>query len=308
MSGWQTIESDAGVFTHLIEELGVPDIQFEEIHTLDADALKALPQVYGVVFLFHYNQSATSNTENSSTPKDGDWDYQAAEDIFFANQTIQNACGTQAILSILLNQDINIGPTLAAFKEFTTGFPSELKGESLSNSEQIREVHNTFAKSSPFVDESTRPATSDDDAFHFVAYTVVNNKLYELDGLQRAPISHGACTKDEFPEKIISVLQKRIARYPDGEIRFNLLAVTQDKRIRARELGDEETLEAENKKREEWKFENELRKHNFVGFTIELLRGVVKDKIKTGEYDAWVKDATDKAQARIAEQQQKRRE
>lgn len=48
---------------------------------------------------------------------------------------LQNACGTQAVLSIVLNRpDIEIGPALEEFKEFTAAFPSELRGEALSNS------------------------------------------------------------------------------------------------------------------------------------------------------------------------------
>jgi type II restriction/modification system DNA methylase subunit YeeA len=50
-------------------------------------------------------------------------------------KVLQNACGTQAILSIVLNRpDIEIGHDLTEFKEFTAAFPSELRGEALSNS------------------------------------------------------------------------------------------------------------------------------------------------------------------------------
>lgn len=61
--------------------------------------------------------------------KDGTFDFEAAEKLFFASQTIQNACGTQALLSVLLNKDgrIDIGSQLREFKDFTAAFPSEVR-------------------------------------------------------------------------------------------------------------------------------------------------------------------------------------
>jgi ubiquitin carboxyl-terminal hydrolase L5 len=124
-------------------------------------------------------------------------------------------------------------------------------------------------------------------------YTSINNTLYELDGLQPYPISHGPCTPTQFPSKIIPVLQRRIARYPDGEIHFNLMACVRDLRIRAREIGDEEELEQQEDRRAQWLWENSLRRHNFVGFVGELLKGVVRAKLDEGEgrYEKWVEEA-----------------
>jgi ubiquitin carboxyl-terminal hydrolase L5 len=282
-------------------------VQFEELISLDETLLRELSPIYGVIFLFKYPTSETRN--NDGTPHDGSYDYAAAETLFFAHQTIQNACGTQALLSVLLNidtasrdgQEIALGKDLGEFKEFTQGFPSEFRGEALSNSERIRDVHNSFAKSSPFVDETQHTAGDDDDVYHFIAYTPINGTLYELDGLQPAPIAHGKCSFDEFPEKVIPVLQRRIARYPSDEIRFNLLAMVRDLRIKAREIGDQEFLVKEEAKRNEWMFENALRRHNFVGFAGDVLKGVVKKKLEEGKYDEWVGDAKKKTEKRMDE-------
>ncbi|ODH24707.1 hypothetical protein ACO22_05262 [Paracoccidioides brasiliensis] len=333
--GWSTIESDEGVFTSLIESLGVKDVQFEELISLDADTIRSLrysarsylsdpPQtgnlnnilnpphspVYGVIFLFKW---VSGQSCNSTTPQDGTYDRGATDDgLFFAAQTIQNACGTQAVLSVILNQDsssqssqmgIDIGPELRGFKDFTTGFPPDLRGEALSNSTRIRNSHNAFARASPFVDETSRPSISEEDAelYHFIAYTPFKGVLYELDGLQPFPISHGPCEEGSFPEKVIEVLQRRIARYPEGETRFNLMAVVKDLRVRAQEIGDVEMLERQKRKRRAWASENALRRCNFIGFIGEVAKGVVGMKIKEGEeaYKKWVEDAKKETQRRL---------
>lgn len=282
-------------------------MQFEELLTLEPESLHALSPIYGVIFLFKYptNESRSANGQ----PHDGNYDYNAAENLFFAAQTIQNACGTQALLSVLLNKDgeegVDIGDKMREFKDFTSAFPAEFRGEALSNSELIRDVHNSFAKSSPFVDETQRMATEDDDVYHFIAYTPINGVLYELDGLQPAPISHGPCESGEFPEKVVPVLQRRIGRYPVTEIRFNLLAMVRDLRIGARETGDWETIQREERKRSNWMFENALRRHNFVGFAGEVLKAVVKDKVEAGKYDEWVGNAVEATRKRYDGQRSK---
>ncbi|KAK5138552.1 hypothetical protein LTR08_000140 [Meristemomyces frigidus] len=308
-----------GVFTFLVESLGVKNVQFDELISLDPDSLQQLNPI-GVIFLFKY---PTGEKQQKDKPLDGDFDYSALSDqsqaddgqpVWFAAQTIQNACGTQALLSVLLNQDgagdgkINIGPSLKEFKDFTSAFPSDLRGEALSNSDLIRDVHNSFARSSPFASDETRIATQDDDVYHFIAYTSINSTLYEIDGLQPAPIRHGdagACPAEIFADAVVPVLQRRIDRYPQTEIRFNLLAMCEDPRLHARALGDEEMLAREEHKRREWRWENALRRHNFVGFIGEVMKGVMAAKLKDGSQGAWIEEAKAATEKRVQERQKK---
>lgn len=44
-------------------------------------------------------------------------------------QVIGNACATQAIVNVLMNRpDLRLGPELAQLRDFTAGFPPEMKG------------------------------------------------------------------------------------------------------------------------------------------------------------------------------------
>ncbi|KAK9349370.1 ubiquitin carboxyl-terminal hydrolase [Lipomyces starkeyi] len=310
-SGWNTLESDAGVFTELVESLGVKSVELDELLSLDADQLRAVAPLYGVIFLFKYTHSALAPT-TPGIPQDGSYDPDAEHAIFFARQKIQNACATQAILSIVLNRsDIQLGSALTEFKAFVEGFDSELRGETLSNSELIRLTHNSFSRPTPFVDETQpqRQAGDDDDLYHFIAYLPVNGTLYELDGLQPYPISHGACTDETFSEKIVEVLYRRIARYPEDEVRFNLLAVCRDQRELLATVGDTEGLLREEEKRAEWRRENVLRRENFVGLIYEVLKGVLGDVVasKGGVgFEKMISDAKAKTQKRLEEAQRRK--
>ena len=238
-------------------------------------------------------------------------------------------CATQAILSVLFNAPNSIvedgednggdekhhdddngrrmilGKTLSNFKSFVSSFPADLRGEAIGSSDEIRTAHNSFGRAEDaFLSDPNKPkrvATEDDDVFHFIAYVPHEEDgcVYELDGLQSGPLCVGSYKKDDGNETTttamdwISVardaIQKRLSNYSPTEIKFNLMAMVQDKRTYLTErlnelaaIGIEESdptmlnvrsqLHHEDEKRAQWTIENERRRYNYLPFSVELLR------------------------------------
>ena len=124
---------------------------------------------------------------------------------------------------------------MKTFKGFTADLSAKDKGLTIGQSENIRVQHNSFARQDPFTIEEDPLSKSgdDDDTFHFVSYVPYKGQLYELDGLQPGPISFGEVTEDNWLTKAKEEIQKRIEKYSTSEIRFNLLAVIDDKKAKA---------------------------------------------------------------------------
>jgi len=274
---WCLIESDPGVFTELVQKFGVSGVQVEELWSLDKEQFVDLKPVYGLIFLFKWT---ADDKPAGSVVQDSRLD-----EIFFAKQVINNACATQAILSVLMNiasSEVKLGATLQEFKEFCGSFDSTMKGLTLSNSEAIRTVHNSFSRQNLFEFDSKK-ADKDDDVFHFVSYIPINGRIYELDGLKEGPIDHGPAG-DEWTETVRPIIESRMQRYKEGEIHFNLMGVVEDKITKFNRMLEmtapeerlqvQQMLQDEQTRRARWRTENIRRRHNYLPLIMELLRSL----------------------------------
>ncbi|KAM4769352.1 ubiquitin carboxyl-terminal hydrolase BAP1 isoform 5-T5 [Cyanocitta cristata] len=228
-----------GLFTLLVEDFGVKGVQVEEIYDLQS---KCQGPVYGFIFLFKWIEERRSRRKVSTLVDETSViDDDIVNNMFFAHQLIPNSCATHALLSVLLNcNNVDLGPTLSRMKDFTKGFSPESKGYAIGNAPELAKAHNSHARPEPrHLPEKQNgiSAVRTMEAFHFVSYVPIKGRLFELDGLKVYPIDHGPWADDEeWTDKARRVIMERIGLATAGEpyhdIRFNLMAVVPDRRMK----------------------------------------------------------------------------
>lgn len=175
------------------------------------------------------------------------------QNIFFAHQTIQNACATQALINLLMNvedTDVKLGNILNQYKEFAIDLDPNTRGHCLSNSEEIRTVHNSFSRQTLF--ELDIKGGESEDNYHFVTYVPIGNKVYELDGLRELPLEVAEFQKEQdWIEAIKPVIQQRMQKYSEGEITFNLMALVPNRKQKLQEMMENLIQANENNELEE---------------------------------------------------------
>lgn len=228
---------------------GASGIQVEEVYSLSPECLENLKPVHGLIFLFKWVKDDFSDGKLLQ-------DYKLLNEIFFAKQVIHNACATQALINILMNckhPDLKLGSTLKELKEFTMAFDASMKGLSLSNSETIRKVHNSFARQQLFEFDSTSHKKDKEDVFHFIGYIPYDGRLIELDGLKEGPYDLGPIdNKNDWVESAWPHIEKRMQKYAAGEIHFNLMAVVSDRKM----IYEKQIQELQQKNAPEFEIEN----------------------------------------------------
>ncbi|KAL0222948.1 hypothetical protein P9112_002338 [Eukaryota sp. TZLM1-RC] len=311
MASWPTIESDPAVFTELLQKMGVSGLKVEELYSLDEDTIKALPEVFGLVFLFKWSPGVMDYQPSQSSVDSG---------VYFARQMITNACATQALINILFNipeerlgddkpvqNHITFSEELMGFKHHTRYFDPEARGSAINNYPFIREAHQSFERPAPVAME-TSTAGKEEDTFHYVAYVPHKDQnqgvdhVFELDGLSKyGPVDLGEVPQShDWVSVAVPSIQNRIQLFESSEIRFSVLAVVADCRTQCREkiskldkqietltesVGESQEvkdlraqrarlidyLEAEERKFERWRVENVRRRHDYVPFLARLL-------------------------------------
>lgn len=177
--------------------------------------------VYAVLFVYPIKDD-TAATAITSTVRDG---------IFYMRQTIANACGTIAILhaigncrdrSSLVEPNSFCNMLFSQTAKLDLGAPASANAiaDIIERSTELETLHNDTGSSG----QSSVP----DDAFtdnHFICFSEVNGKLYELDGRKNGPVDHGECSSDDLLPRACEVIKKEFMEKDSAEIRFTILAL-----------------------------------------------------------------------------------
>ncbi|KAK4530316.1 hypothetical protein CCYA_CCYA04G1173 [Cyanidiococcus yangmingshanensis] len=302
--GWCTIESDPGVFTAMIGELGVRGVQVDELVDLSEEGFVAANfagPIYGLIFLFKYDELLAAPIAEPLSASE------LPPGLSFSRQIIRNACATQAVLAVLLNarqRGLHLGRLLAEYAEFAEALDAETRGELLANAREICAVHNSFTPHRGILleeDPALRDLLPHEDAFHYVSYVPFAGHVYELDGLQTGPSCLGAypntpsssesleqntsstrVENDTGPDMswvriALDGVRRRIARGTGHELRFSVLVVHRDSReeLRTRAASGDQMAAArlleEESKHHQWQRENTLRRMDLMPLGIRLL-------------------------------------
>ena len=262
MEEWFPIENSPEVFTQLINNLGVKGVHVEEILSFDSLENSNNP-IYGLIFISKYIKNIIE-TPNIISNYD--------KDLFFSKQLLENQNATQALLSIILNNEdkIEIGQNLKEIKLNMNEMDYIKKGIFLSNCEILKKEHNKFKIL------ETNSNDEDDDIYHFVTFIHFKNAIYEIDGLREGPIliEENIEFKD-WISKVIPYLKEKINLFSNNEIKFNLMALTPDK-LEILKANKESLLVQKNFIEEKIKGNEEISKEKIF----EELNGMNKEQLE----------------------------
>lgn len=239
---WIPLEANPEVLDSYARKLGIDNIKEEgyseskegdefrwcDVYGLDEALLAMVPQpVLAVVLLFPLTGS--SEAQRLQELENADSKSSEGSSVYYMKQTIENACGTIALLHSIGNNldrlEVRRGSFLDGFLSATRDMSPIERGSYLENPPEeaisIDSIHENAARegvtSAPSIDEQIN--------LHFVAFVQHDEKLYELDGRQAGPICHSSsCSKNTFLADVARVIQSEYIEKSDA-LSFNVMAL-----------------------------------------------------------------------------------
>jgi ubiquitin carboxyl-terminal hydrolase L3 len=187
---------------------------------LDDDSLRCVAQpCVGLVFLYPFSQVEAHKRSRRERGRE-------TRGVWFMRQEIGNACGAVALMHVVMNAL----STVSKGSGFLAGFGSDTAGASARERAKrfapaVRDLHEQLAPQG----QTAAPDRSADIDFHFVGYTCVDGRLFELDGNNDGPIDLGAVARDRVPGRgflraaVAHAKKSYISPFPDSH--FSMLAL-----------------------------------------------------------------------------------
>ncbi|KAI5842407.1 hypothetical protein DFP73DRAFT_480047 [Morchella snyderi] len=237
---WCTMESEPVIWTQLLRDVGAQNTEVVEVYTIDEEGFAVVTPAHGIIFCMVFNTKYDPSEQEVVCP----------EGLWFANQVEDNACGTYAIMNIIMNSpDVELSTELTNFKEYSKALTPPHKGLAVASFEFLKSAHNSFGRRTEMDDLDLNQADAykasrrgrsksekrkkgkknDNMAYHYIAYVHVDGAIWELDGLKRQPVKFETCEHKDWLKAIGPRLHERIALYPKTLERFTCLALVPER-------------------------------------------------------------------------------
>ncbi|KAG6780677.1 hypothetical protein POTOM_013545 [Populus tomentosa] len=204
---WLPLEANPDVMNQFLWGLGLPLDEAEccDVYGLDEELLEMVPKpVLAVLFLYPITAQDPSSK------------------VYFMKQTVGNACGTIGLLHAVGNITSEIkltdGSFFDRFFKSTANMDPLERARFLENDREMEDAHSVAATG------GDTEATENVDT-HFICFTCVDGKLFELDGRKSGPISHGASSPGSLLQDAAKVIRGMIEKNP-GSLNFNVIAIS----------------------------------------------------------------------------------
>ncbi|KAI9339747.1 hypothetical protein BD770DRAFT_448148 [Pilaira anomala] len=183
--------------TQLLNTVNQLDNDYWTLITSDPDIFNDMLKEYGSRSWHNF----VSEYQDEPLPKEWENEDPDEDGIVFTSQVVTNACGTLALMNVVLNSEIKEkGEIIYNFNEFTKGFSSVNRGLCLGNSEEIRRIHNSYSPANHKADNINIRKVSAESSeqqngvftdeyekeYHYIAYiyknALIQNRMDALNG------------------------------------------------------------------------------------------------------------------------------
>ncbi|KAI0457958.1 ubiquitin carboxyl-terminal hydrolase, family 1 [Xylaria acuta] len=224
------LESNPGLFTRLIHQLGVSTaLSFHDIWSLDdTELLSLVPRpVLAFIIVFPTPSDYEDRLAKESDLTANDALHRESQDVIWFKQTINNACGLYGILHAIANGRARdfIVPGSHIF-HLLENCASLDPADCAAVLENDTELESKYASVAVLGDTEAPENPEDEVDFHYVCFVKSHRRsnLFVLDG-DRGPVDKGLLAGDDLLSKQgIEAIKEFIGHHDNGG-KFSLLAL-----------------------------------------------------------------------------------